>query len=77
MKMKKIALAVAAVAVVACLASCSKKCNCTTYAAGSSTESEFDLEELQEKYPDANIKKCSDLNTKVEIAGVAAGIECK
>lgn len=75
--MKKIFLALAAIVTVACFASCDKTCSCTTYAGGSSTESEFDLQELQDKYPDLNIKKCSDLNTKVEVAGIAAGMECK
>lgn len=76
MKMKKIALAVAAIAMVGCLASCKKTCTCTTYAAGiADATTEVDLEELQEN--DSSIKKCSDANTVVTVAGVKVGVECK
>ena len=34
MKMKKIVLAIAVIAVVACFSSCNKKCTCKTYANG-------------------------------------------
>ena len=73
--MKKIFLAIAVIATVACLSSCNKKCNCLVYAAGVSTEQEFSLDELNEQ-AGTNYKKCSDLNTVVEVAGVKAGTDC-
>ena len=76
MKMKKIVLAVALVAMVGCFASCKKTCTCTTFVGGiASTTNEVELSELQEN--NSNIKKCSDANTVVEVAGVKAGMECK
>lgn len=74
--MKKIVLAIAAIAMVGCFASCKKTCTCTTYAAGiADVTSEVDLADLQEN--DSSIKKCSDVNTVVTVAGVKVGRECK
>lgn len=73
--MKKVFLALALVATVACFSSCNKKCNCLVYVAGVSTEEEFTLDELNEKF-NTDYKKCSDLNNVVEVMGVKAGTDC-
>ena len=73
--MKKIVLALAVIATVACFSSCNKKCNCKVYAGGTSTEQEFTLDELNEQF-NTDYKKCTDLNTVVEIAGIKAGTDC-
>lgn len=70
--MKKVVLALAAVAVVACfsLTSCNKKCTCKTYAAGVVVQTTEDVELDRDTY-----KKCSDLNTIV-LADPKTGMEC-
>lgn len=73
--MKKVLLALAVVATVACFSSCNKKCTCLVYAAGVSTEEEFTLDELNDQF-NTDYKKCSDLNTVVEVMGVKAGTDC-
>lgn len=73
--MKKILLSLAVIATVACFSSCNKKCNCMYYVNGTSTEQEYSLDELNEKYG-LDIKKCSDMNNVVEIGGFKAGVDC-
>jgi len=73
--MKKIVLALAVIATVACFSSCNKKCNCKVFAGGTYTETEFSLDELNEKY-NLDIKKCSDMNNVAEIGGVKMGTDC-
>ncbi|MBQ1409324.1 MAG: hypothetical protein IIY87_06165 [Bacteroidales bacterium] len=70
--MKKVVLALAAVAVVACfsLTSCNKKCTCKTYAAGVVVQTTEDVELDRDTY-----KKCSDLNTIV-VSDPKTGMEC-
>lgn len=69
--MKKIILTLAAVAVVVCMGSCKKTCVCKTYVAGvAGPEKEVDLDK-------DNFKKCSDMNTLAEVAGIKSGIECE
>ena len=67
--MKKVFLTLAAIAVVACLSSCKKTCNCTTYAAG-------EVVQTSEVNPPSS-GKCSDMNTVVEILGSKTGLECR
>lgn len=71
MKMKKIVLAIAAVAMVACLASCNKKCTCKTYIGGVVMSTAEDVELDKDSY-----KKCSDMNTVAMINGTKNGLEC-
>ena len=73
--MKKVFLALAVIATVACFSSCNKTCTCKTYVAGVATESEVSLDDL--KKDNENIKKCSDVNTVVEVMGVQAGMVCE
>jgi hypothetical protein len=70
--MKKMMCVLAAVAMVAAVStSCNKKCTCTTYAAGVVVKTQDDVE-LGDK------KKCTDLNTFVDMPGVGkTGLECK
>ena len=69
--MKKIMVICAATLMLAGLAtSCNKKCECKTYLAGvvtSTTELELDKD---------SYKKCSDMNTVIDINGTKNGIEC-
>lgn len=71
MKMKKIVLAIAAIAVVACFASCNKKCTCRTYANGVVINTQEDVELDKDTY-----KKCSDMNS-ILIANPKTGLECE
>lgn len=71
--MKKVFLALAVIATVACMASCKKTCTCTTTVMGVSVEDEIDLDQMNEKYG-VDVKKCSDMNSNV--AGVGT-IVCK
>ena len=73
--MKKIVLALAVIATVACFSSCNKKCNCVYYANNTSTEVEYSIDELNEKY-NLDIKKCSDMNNVAEIGGIKMGTDC-
>jgi len=70
MKMKKIALAMAAIAMVACFASCNKKCTCKTYAAGVVVDTKEEVELDKDSY-----KSCSDMNAIV-VANPKTGVEC-
>ena len=71
--MKKVVLALAAVAMVACLASCNKNCTCKTYAAGVVVSTAEDVELDGDTY-----KKCSDMNNVANIEGVGkSGLECE
>lgn len=56
--MKKVLLSLAAVAMVACFASCKKTCDCKIL----TVSYEYTLEELQEAYGD-EVKSCSDVAT--------------
>lgn len=70
--MKKIVLALAAIAMVALFTtSCNKKCTCKTYAAGVVVTTAEDVELDKDSY-----KKCSDMNTVVTIAEKKTGLEC-
>lgn len=79
--MKKVVLAVAAIAVVALLASCKKTCDCTIYLGSGEPETyEYDLQYLQDTYNayyNIDIQKCSDLNQVTEVTGEKVGVECK
>lgn len=72
--MKKVLLAVVAVAFVFGMASCDKKCKCKTYAAGVVvSESEVTISKDNE-----NVKRCSDLTTVADINDeLKTGVECK
>ena len=70
--MKKVILAIAVIATVACFSSCNKKCNCKVYVNGISSEQELSIDELNEKY-NLDLKKCSDMNNVIEVAGVKMG----
>lgn len=61
--MKKVVLALAAVAVVACfsLTSCNKKCTCKATVLGVTTETEQTIDELNKTYG-TDYKKCSDFS---------------
>lgn len=69
--MKKIVLALAAVAMVACMASCNKHCTCKTYAAGVVVNTQEDVELDKDTY-----KKCSDM-TVLAIENPKTGVECE
>ena len=71
MKMKKIVLAIAVIAVVACFSSCNKKCTCKTYANGVVVRTDEDVELDKDTY-----KKCSDMNS-ILIANPKTGLECE
>lgn len=66
--MKKVFLALAVIATVACMSSCAKKCTCTV----GNVSAEYELDDLKTTYAYAGIEisKCSD----VTITGV---VECK
>lgn len=68
--MKKVLLALAAIAVVACFSSCNKHCTCKTYVAGVVTVTNEDVELDKDSY-----KKCSDMNTIV-VEEPKTGVEC-
>ena len=67
--MKKVLLALAVIATVACMSSCTKKCTCKLI---TGAEAEYELDDLKTTYAYAGItiEKCSDVN----IEGV---VECK
>lgn len=71
MKMKKIVLAIAAVAMVASFASCNKKCTCKTYLNGVVVSTSEDVELDKDSY-----KKCSDMNSITTINNKKNGLEC-
>ncbi len=68
--MKKVFLALAVVAFVASLASCTKTCNCATYVGGLATEAEE--VELAE-----GAESCAEMTTGVSAAGVKVGYFCE
>ena len=70
--MKKVFLALAVIATVACMTSCNKKCTCRTYVAGVVATTTEDVELDKDTY-----SKCSDMNTVVTVAGTKNGIECE
>ena len=77
--MKKVFLALAAIAMVAAFTSCKKVCNCTTYVADDEgTTYEYTVSQLNDLFPDIEVKKCTDVNTveTLEIVG-KNGTECK
>lgn len=66
--MKKVVLALAAIAMVSCMVSCNKVCKCKTYVAGTVvSEKEVEVEAG---------KKCSEMGVVAEIAGTKNGVEC-
>ena len=67
--MKKVFLALAMIASVACFTSCNKSCTCTMYIAGNVAYTNDDV--------DPGDNKCKDLNTIATIAGTQNGLECK
>lgn len=69
--MKKVLLALAAIAVVACFSSCNKHCTCKTYLAGVVTQTTEDVELDKDTY-----KKCSDM-TAIAVADPKTGVECE
>lgn len=71
--MKKIVLALAVIATVACVSSCTKMCTCRTYVLGNVQESLTKEVELDTEH----FKKCSDMNTVVTVAGIKNGTECE
>lgn len=79
--MKKVFLALAAVAMVAAMTSCKKTCDCNIYLGSGEPENyEYDLQYLQDTYNaqyGLDIQKCSDLNEIVEVEGERLGVECK
>lgn len=78
--MKKVFLALAAVAMVAAMTSCKKTCDCTIYGLGEPETYEYDLQYIQDTYNayyNIDIQKCSDLNQVTELEGEKMGVECK
>jgi hypothetical protein len=70
--MKKVLLALAVIATVACFSSCKKTCSCTTYAAGSVVSTtEVDLSKYE------GVKKCSDLPLNNYSTAAQTGIKCE
>lgn len=68
--MKKVVLSLAVIATVACLASCSKTCTCTTTANGKVVATETGIDKGENS-------KCSDMNKSVTYIGVSAAYECE
>lgn len=76
--MKKVFLALAIIASVACFSSCKKTCSCTVTVLGvSTTIDDIDLNEAKEN--NSNIKNCKDLGTSgLTFSGVKlAEADCK
>lgn len=69
--MKKVVLALAVIATVACFSSCNKNCTCKTYAAGVVMGNPEEIELNKDVY-----KKCSDM-TKIIVADPKTGLECE
>ena len=63
--MKKVVLALAVIATVACFSSCTKKCSCKDSLTGTTTESTI------------KSGKCSDLNSQTSNMGVTIKVECE
>lgn len=76
--MKKVLLAVVAVAFAFCMASCDKQCDCKTTITDNNgnkdvTNTTVDLTKL---YGENTNKKCSDLNSTTELLGVKTVVKC-
>lgn len=70
--MKKVFLALAVMATVACFSSCSKNCTCTTWFNGEKTGTkEISKDNLKEG------QKCKDLSTVVTVNDKKNGWECR
>lgn len=70
--MKKVVLALAVMATVACFSSCSKNCTCTEWLNGEKKGTkEISKDKLKEG------QKCSDLSTIIEYNGKKNGFECR
>lgn len=69
--MKKVVLALAVIATVACFSSCNKTCTCKTYAAGIVVGNPEEIELDKDTY-----KKCSEL-TNILVADPKTGVECE
>ena len=69
--MKKIILALAVIATVACFSSCNKHCTCKVYAAGVVVETREDVELDKDTY-----KKCSDKN-QIDMTLGKTRVECE
>lgn len=75
--MKKVVLAIAVIAMVGCFASCKKTCKCTTYAAGASSTTEINLDDMEKTFG-VKIDKCSNMNSVAELPVIGkTGVECK
>lgn len=68
--MKKVFLSLAAIAAVACMASCNKVCTCETYAAGVLISTEEDIVLDKDSY-----NSCDELSAIV-IESPKTGIKC-
>lgn len=82
--MKKVFLALAAIATIAAFTSCNKTCDCTLYAGDEGTVYEdLALKDIQASFPTyikEEVKKCSDVNSveNDETLGTGKwGVECK
>jgi len=62
--MKKIVLALAAIASIAIMTSCEKKCSCDVTVAGVTSNFEYSRQELEDKY-NVTIEKCSDMDQNI------------
>lgn len=70
--MKKVMLVVSAIALVACFASCDKKCTCKTYLLG------VEKETVETSVKELKVDKCSDATMVTDMPGVGKnGLECK
>ena len=69
--MKKVVLALAVIATVACFSSCNKKCTCRTYVTGTVQKTE-EIVLDKEQY-----KKCSDMTATVGEGQLKTGYECE
>ena len=71
--MKKVFLALAVIATVACFSSCNKTCSCTTYALGQQIGNpvEVDLSNYE------GVKNCSDLPQHNYSNATETGIKCQ
>ena len=69
--MKKVILAIAAIAVVVCFSftSCKKTCTCKSYLDGEVVSTREDV--------DPQGKKCSEFGEVIESNGKKTGLECK
>ena len=69
--MKKIVLALIAVAGIFALSSCSKTCNCRAWGAYGQNGAETTYTQTLKEG-----EKCSDFNTSIEVAGISTGRKC-